>query len=114
MNKLLRIFIYQFLGIAFIALIPPFQKASSALRTVPKQMELPHKAIHSLPGKKEPTTLPNMCEYTCTHACAKDENCLAYTFDANDASCKMWDHFEIEVVFQTKTKSAIRRIHSFI
>ena len=108
MKTLLRFLIYEILGIALIVLLPRFQKATNALRTFPAHLDLPHQAIHSRTGKKAPTIVPNRCEYTCQHACAKDENCLAYTFDANDDSCKMWDHLEIEVVFQAKTKSAIR------
>ena len=114
MNMVQRLCLFQLFAIVIIVLISPFENDTNALRTVPKQIDLPHKAIQTRPGKKEPTTLPNMCPSSCMQACAKDQSCMAYMFDGNDNSCKMWSHLEIEVVSQFRARSGIRGIIAFI
>ena len=67
-----------------------------------------NKAIQSRLDAKWPTIVAGVCEKGCMFACMKETNCMAYTFDATDGSCKLWDHQVIELVDRQNAKSFIR------
>ena len=71
-----------------------------------------NKAIQSLPNASPPKDIPGACEMDCMWACVQDVNCLAYSFDASDGTCKTWNHLLIELVDKPKAKSFFRSMSS--
>ena len=109
MHNSQRILVYQMLHIISIFVIS--LEMDRVILSAPTYMKIyENKAIQSRPGAKAPKTVPGVCQYGCMNACANDENCLAYTFDANEGLCKIWDHFLIELVNKPMSKSYIRGI----
>ena len=86
-------------------------EANANLGPATLMMIAQNKAIQSRLGAKSPQILAGMFERGCMFACMKEKNCLAYTFDANDGSCKLWDHQVIELVDRLNAKSWIRCMH---
>ena len=73
-----------------------------------------NKAIQSRLVAKGSTIVAGVCENSCMFTCMKEKNCMAYTFDANDASCKMWDHQVIELIDRQNAKSVIRSMNDLL
>ena len=77
--------------------------------SVPKLWDVhENQVIQSLPGATAAKHVPNVCEMDCMFTCGTDQNCMAYSFDGNDGTCKNWDHLLIEFVDKPKAKSFIR------
>ena len=66
---------------------------------------LANKAIQSLPGANAPILVSNACEQECMNACVFNKKCMAYMFDENDGSCKIWDHLVIQLIDRPKAQS---------
>ena len=77
--------------------------------SVPKLWDVhENQVIQSLPGANPAKNVPNVCEMDCMFTCATDQNCMAYSFDGSDGSCKNWDHLLIEFADKAKAKSFTR------